>query len=71
MATKNTQLVSNEEIELILGHPMTSFTVDDTTSVALCLSHCNEMYTHIHPNTCESCGAYLKRGEQFKRHRNL
>ena len=67
-ARKNTQLASREEIECILGQPVTSFTVAEKTSVPLCQVHYNEVYLLLHPKTCDACGIKPRKGESFNRH---
>ena len=65
LAKKNTELVSTEEIERVLGQPVNSFTVEENTLVPLCQLHYNELYHSLNPRICEACGIKPRKGEQF------
>ena len=68
-AKKNTQLASTEEIEMIMGQSVTSFTVAaDRTIVPLCQVHYNEVYHLLQPITCDACGIKPRKEEHFNRH---
>ena len=68
-AKKNTQLASTEEIEMVMGQSVTSFTVAaDRTIVPLCQVHYNEVYHLLQPITCDACGIKPRKEEHFNRH---
>ena len=68
-AMKKTHLASCDEIQTLIGQPVTTFAIEEgTTFVTLCQQHYNLVYKELHqPLACNSCGEKPKKGEHFSK----